>query len=350
MKRRKVNVAVTGLNAIDSPGPGIPVIRALRESKEFEVRIIGLSYETLEPGIYMHSLVDKTYQIPFPSAGTDSLLKRLAYIHSIEKIDVIIPNFDAELFNFIKLEELLKKEFGIRMFLPTQDQFDSRHKANLEEFGKKHKVKVPHSRMLFSINEIPALKDEFSYPLVVKGKFYDATIAYSPEQAASQFNKISSKWGLPIIIQQFIYGSEVNVTAIGDGKGNTIGAVPMRKQYITDKGKAWAGISLDDKKLIDITRKIIRSTKWRGGLEIEMIKTAEGEYYLLEINPRFPAWVYLAVGCGQNHPDALLKLALNGKPVKPFKGYEVGKMFIRYSYDMIVSLKEFEKISTSGEL
>ena len=61
-----VTVAVTGLNNIDSPGPGIPVIRGIRESKDFDVRIIGLAYEHLEPGIYMRDLVDKTYMIPLP--------------------------------------------------------------------------------------------------------------------------------------------------------------------------------------------------------------------------------------------------------------------------------------------
>lgn len=349
MKPKKITIAVTGLNAIDSPGPGIPVIRALRESKEFDVRVIGLSYETLEPGIYMHDLVDKTYQIPFPSSGTESLLTRLQYINSIEKIDVLIPNFDAELFSFIKLEKNLRKEMGIKMFLPTQEQFEARHKVNLEGYGKKHGIKVPHGKKIFNVSEIPSLRNEFSYPIVVKGQFYEASVAYTPEQVATHFNKISAKWGLPIIIQQHIYGSEVNVTAIGDGKGTTIGAVPMRKQYITDKGKAWAGISIDDGKLMKITQKLLKSTKWRGGLELELIKTSEGEYYLLEINPRFPAWVYLAVGCGQNHPEALVKLAL-GKPVKAFKKYDIGKMFVRYSYDMIVGLDEFEKISTLGEL
>jgi carbamoyl-phosphate synthase large subunit len=349
MKKKKINIAVTGLNAIDSPGPGVPVIRALRESKLFDVRIIGLSYETLEPGIYMHDLVDKTYQIPFPSTGKASLMTRLKYIHSKEKIDVIIPNFDAELFNFIKLGDQLKKEMGIHTFLPTLDQFEERHKSNLPEFGKKHKIKVPYSKMIFSTAEIPNLRQEFTYPLVVKGKFYDASIAYTPEQVVSHFNKISAKWGLPIIIQQFVYGQEVNVTAIGDGKGNTIGAVPMRKQYITDKGKAWSGISIDDPELMDICRKMIKSTKWRGGMELEIIKTAEGDYYLLEINPRFPAWVYLAVGCGQNHPEALVRMAL-GEKITPFKKYDIGKLFVRYSFDLIVGLDEFEKISTLGEL
>lgn len=349
MKKRKISIAVTGLNNIDSPGPGIPVIRALLDSKKFDARIIGLSYETLEPGLYMHDIVDKSYQIPFPSAGTEALLERLRYIQTVENIEVIIPNFDAELQNFIKIEEILKKEMGISMFLPTHDQFEERHKANLMEFGKRHGILVPFGKMIFSTAEIPSLTKDFTYPVVVKGKYYDASIAYNAEQVATYFNKLSAKWGLPIIIQQYVFGSEVNVTAIGDGKGNAIGAVPMRKQYITDKGKAWAGISLDDEELVSIARKLLSSSKWRGGMELEFIKNAAGEYYLLEINPRFPAWVYLAVGCGQNHPEALVLMAL-GEEVKPFKEYEKGKLFVRYSYDLIVDLKEFETISTLGEL
>lgn len=348
MTRRKLTIAVTGLNNIDSPGPGIPVIRGLKDSDLFDVRIIGLSYDALEPGIYMHNLVDKTYQIPLPSAGQHSLLTRLQYIHSMEKLDVVIPNFDAELFNFIKLQDALK-EMGIHSFLPTLEQFEERHKWSLPEFGSKYGILVPKSKMINSLAEIHGLAFEFGYPLVVKGKFYDAAVAYSPDQAMAHFNKISSKWGLPIIIQQYTPGTEVNLTGLGDGMGNLTGAVPMRKTYITDKGKAWAGVALQDDKLMTIARKMVEGNKWRGGFELEMIRTDKNDYYLIEINPRFPAWVYLAVGAGQNHPEALVRLAL-GEAVKPFTTYEAGKMFVRYSYDQIVDLKEFENISTFGEL
>jgi len=347
--KKQITVAVTGLNAIDSPGPGIPVIRGLRESEVYDVRIVGLSYEALEPGIYMHDLVDKTYQIPFPSSGVESLLTRLQYIHSVEKIDLIIPNFDAELFSFIKLADHFQNVMGIKIFVPTQEQFDERHKANLNDFGEKHGIEVPKSQMIFSASEIPKYQEEFEYPMVVKGKFYDAAIAYTPEQAANHFNKISAKWGLPIILQKFVHGQEVNVTALGDGKGRMVGAVAMRKTYITDKGKAWAGIAIKDDNLMAMTQKIVESSKWKGGLEVEVIKDKDGKYYLIEINPRFPAWVYLAVGCGQNHPDALMRLAI-GDEVESFKDYDAGKMFVRYAYDMIVGLDEFEKISTAGEL
>lgn len=346
--KTKVTVAVTGLNNIDNPGPGIPVIRGLRESKDLDVRIVGLAYENLEPGIYMHDHVDKTYQIPYPSAGTENLIKRLEYIHSVEKIDVLIPNFDAELFSFMKSSDLLES-MGIKTWLPTLEQFESRHKANLPEFGEKHDVKVPFSKTIFSQSDIWTLGADFTYPLLVKGKFYDAYIAYNEEQVKNHFDKIASKWGLPVIIQQFVHGTEVNVIALGDGEGNTIGAVPMRKTYITDKGKAWGGITLDDKKMLNLTKRIIKETKWRGGMEMELIKTHNNELYIIEINPRIPAWVYLAVGAGQNLPEALVKMAL-GMEVKPYTTYDVGKMFIRYSYDMITDIQEFEKLSTYGEL
>lgn len=348
MNKIKLTLAATGLNNTDNPGPGIPVIRSIRESEEFDVRVIGLAYETLEPGIYMHDLVDKVYQVPYPSEGSDSLIKRLELINAAENINVLIPNFDAELYTFIKSSSVLDK-MGIHTFLPTLDQLEQRHKANLPEFGKHYHINVPKSKPILNHSEIISLQDDFEFPLMVKGKFYDAYVAYNEEQVKMHFNKISAKWGLPIIIQEFVKGTEVNVIALGDGEGNTIGAVPMRKQYITDKGKAWGGITLADENMLSLTHKIIKATKWRGGMELELIKTTKNELYVIEINPRIPAWVYLAVGAGQNLPAALVKLAL-GYPVKPFKKYDIGKMFVRYSWDMIVGLKEFETLSTKGEL
>lgn len=348
MNKSELTIAVTGLNAIDSPGPGVGVIRGLREAHSFDAKIIGLAYETLEPGIYMDGLADATYMIPYPSAGTDALFDRLAYVHSKENIDVIIPNFDAELYSFMKLEPQLKA-MGINMFLPTFSQFEERHKVNLSEFGEKYDIPVPPGKAVFSIQEIAGHMKEKEFPVMVKGKWYDAYVAQNLEQAQSYFYKLSAKWGLPVVLQKFVQGTEYNVIGLGDGDGNLLSAVPMRKQFITDKGKAWAGISIEDKKLISLTEKFVQSTKWKGAFELELMKSNNSTYYLMEINPRIPAWVYLAVGVGQNIPEALANLAA-GKKVDTLPPYDVGKLFIRYSYDMIVDRSEFEKISITGEL
>jgi carbamoyl-phosphate synthase large subunit len=348
MGKQKITLAVTGLNNTDNPGPGVPVIRGAKESEDFDVRIIGLVYENLEPGIYMEGLCDRIFQIPYPSGGSDELIERIEHIHQQEKIDVLIPNFDAELFSFMKNEQRLREK-GIHMFLPTLKQFQEREKDKLPEYGIKYGVKVPGSINLGSFSQIKEIEEKFEYPVMIKGQFYDAYVAANEEQVKQAFHKLAAKWGLPVIAQEFVKGTEVNVIALGDGKGNTIAAVPMRKQYITDKGKAWGGITLADEKMMELTRMIIQKTKWKGGMELELIKTNNGEYFLIEINPRIPAWVYLAVGAGQNIPDALIKLALDWD-VKPMTSYKIGKMFVRYSYDMIVDLEKFAAISMNKEI
>ncbi len=345
--KKKINIAITGLNNTDNPGPGVPFIRAIRESEYFEPYVIGLAYESLEPGIYLDSVADVVYQIPYPKTGSDELINRILEINRQEKIDVLIPNLDAELYSFMKAEEKLK-ENGIKTFIPRLETFEERHKSNLPKFAEKYQILVPKSKNLTSYQDILQIPEEFGFPVFIKGKFYDAYLTHTLDQAINYFAKLSAKWGLPVIAQQYVQGTEVNVIALGDGQGNTVGAVPMRKTYITDKGKAWGGITIADKKMLELTYDLIRKTKWRGGMELEMIKTNDGKYYLIEINPRLPAWLYLAVGAGQNLPEAMVKLAI-GQNVKPMTDYKIGTMFIRYSWDFITTIDEFEKLTVNGK-
>lgn len=346
--KKEIVIAVTGLNAIDSPGPGVAVIRAIRDGLNQPVRIIGLAYESLEPGIYMEGICDKTYQISYPAAGAEVLYNSIKHIHDKEKIDVIIPNFDAELYNFITIAPRLKA-LGIHSFLPSIEMFDARDKLNLYAFGQKHDLLVPKDKVIYNTDDLFHIGEEFGYPLVVKGKYYDAVVAYTLEQAQKAFYKISAKWGLPIIIQQFINGTEINIAALGDGEGNATSIIPMRKMYITDKGKAWAGITIEDDALINLAKQFVAATKWRGGFEVEIMKTSKDELYIMEINPRFPAWIYLSAGAGQNQPAALVKMVL-GEKVEPFTTYDVGKLFIRYSWDMIVDVSRFQQFSAFGNI
>jgi len=342
-----LTVAVTGLNATDNPGPGLGVIRALREAFQF-IRIIGLSYESLEPGVYLHDMVDKTYHIPYPTSGSAELFERLKYIHDKEKLSLIIPNFDAELFNFIKLAPELEN-MGIKTFLPTHEQLDVREKINLYKFGQKHKLDVPEDVIVHHADDVNKAADKLKYPMVVKGKFYDAYVVHTSAQAQKSYHHLVAKWGTPVIIQKFIKGTEINIAGLGDGKGNAISIVSMRKLYITDKGKAWAGITIDDKDLADLAKKFTKATNWKGGFELEVMRDSDNKLFIMEVNPRFPAWIYLSAAAGQNQPASLVKMAM-GDTVEPFTEYKTGKMFIRYAWDNIVDVSEFQQLTAFGEL
>ena len=348
LPRPRLTVAITGLNATDSPGPGVAVARALRESPDYDVRLIGLSYEALEPGIYLHDLFQKTYQLPYPAAGTAALLERLEYIQNQEQLEVLIPNFDAELYNFIKLAPALRA-LGIRTFLPTAAQLEARDKLNLPAFGQEHGLPIPTQQALHHAAELAGAAEKLGWPLVLKGRFYDATVVHTLAQAEGAFQTLLAKWGRPLLAQRFVAGQEINVAGLGDGRGHCLSAVPMRKLTITDKGKAWAGITIADDTLLELARRFTARTQWRGGFELEIMRTAAGELFIMEINPRFPAWVYLTAAAGQNQPAALLRLALD-QPVAPMKPYAVGKMFVRYAWDAVVDYQEFQQMAGMGEL
>ncbi len=350
-EKKKLTIAVTGMNAVDNPGPGVPVARSLREAFQFDVRIIGLCYGSLEPGAYMDDVVDSSYLLPYPSEGEEAMYNRLLYIQSQEHIDVLVPNLDAELFPFIQLSAQLRA-IGIRMVLPTAAQFDLRQKDKLSLLAKCMKISVPRYLTCHSFQEYIDytlnFPSGFQYPVVVKGRYYEAYVAYNYAQAESYFNQIAMKWGYPVIVQQFVPGSEFNIVGNGDGKGHLLAMVAMRKMYVTEKGKAWSGISVEDENLRSFASDFVQETLWRGPFELELMKGDDGIFYLIEVNPRFPAWVYLATAVGQNIPKQVVQMSMN-EQIEPCNTYDVGKMFVRYSWDMIVDHDEYGSFAVRGE-
>lgn len=344
------HVAVTGMNAKpDNPGPGCAVARCLRETAGFRGRIIGLGYETLDPGFYLRESCDSGHLLPYPATGAAALLERLDEVLRDEQIDALIPCLDAELPNFLAIESDLKRR-GIRLLIPERAQLRRRDKDCLPALGADAGVATPDVRRLSDERFFDDCADNgWHYPLVVKGVFYDAYIVHSAEEARLRFHQMAATWGYPVLVQKFVSGEEVNLTAVGDGSGAMIGEVMMKKQAITDKGKAWAGIAIDDPDLHEAGRRLFASLKWRGPLELEMLRDESGTLHLLEINPRFPAWIYLSHGVDRNLPAALLSLLHGVKPGQlSLAPPRPGTSFIRYAHEAIVTLDEIAHLTVTG--
>lgn len=348
MSERPLRIAVTGLNATDNPAPGVGVVRALRLSEKPGERFIGLAYDALDPGIYAPEIIPDVFLLPYPSQGMQPFLARLSEIQERMGIDVIIPTLDAELPSFIAAEPELKA-MNIATFLPTREQLELRSKASLADLGRRADIRVPATAVVSSPGELLAIHNRVPYPLFVKGVFYGATIAYSVDEAIAAFHKVVAQWGLPVIVQTQIPGEEFNVVAVGDGEGGLVGAVAMKKMLVTDKGKGWAGVTVRDPALMAVTRSFMKTTKWRGPCELELIRSAREGYYLIEINPRFPAWVYLSASAGVNLARAVVDLAL-GRQIEPLPDYAAGRMFVRISLDQPASIEDFQRVVTTGEL
>ncbi|MDP2751736.1 MAG: ATP-grasp domain-containing protein [Rhodocyclaceae bacterium] len=349
MKRpagKQITVAVTGMNArADNPGPGLAVARCLRESG-IPLRIIGLGYDALDPGLYS-DYCDAGYLLPYPGAGEEAVLARLTALRAEEKINIIIPCLDSELPIFIALAPQLAA-LGLRALLPDEAQLTARDKSRLTELAERAGVSTPETRRVSDTGFFAEAEAEgFAYPFFVKGPYYDAQLVYNAAEGAGAFRRLVAAWGTPILVQRCVIGEEVNLTALGDGEGGLIGAVMMKKRALTDKGKGWAGITVHDEGLLVLAQAVVKALSWRGPLEVEALRDREGRHHLIEINPRFPAWIYLSAAAGRNLPAMLVARLLN-EPAPPLPPPPTGMMFIRTAHEIIVPLAAFESVMMTG--
>jgi carbamoyl-phosphate synthase large subunit len=346
-------VAVTGMNATDNPAPGVAVARCLRHEPDFQGRVIGLGYDALDPGFYAEGLLDGGGILPYPSAGRGALHEHLVRVREVFGVEALIPTLDSELRAVAALSGELR-DLGIGTFVPSLDALDRASKPRLPALADADGgglIRVPESEALTTADGVPRLLARLGLPAVVKGLYYGAEVVHGEADALAAFHHFAATWGVPVVIQRHVAGEEYNVAALGDGTGAMVGAVAMRKMALTDKGKGWSGVTVGDPELLDLAAAVIDALRWRGPLEVEILKEAgSGHLYVLEINPRFPAWIYLSAGAGQNLPYACARLALGLPVARPLPAFRVGTLFVRISLDQIGDLTTFGALSAAGLL
>jgi carbamoyl-phosphate synthase large subunit len=285
--------------------------------------------------------------MPYPGAGPEALLKRIDEIRENHHIDLIVPCLDSEIPNYITLA----KEFRSRkilLSLPRPQSFERRLKDQMGRLGKKTGVLVPSTFVAPDLASAYYWGSFVGYPLILKGKHYEARRVGSPAALAEAFYSITAAWGGPVLVQEFVVGIEYDVIGLGDGKGGIVGSCSIRKLLLTEAGKAFSGIVVADPELDAQVARIIVELKWNGPFELEFIWRV-GEFMLIEMNPRFPAWCDFPSQIGCNLPAALVEQMMVGTTT-PLRMIEPGRMFIRHSVDLVGDISDVAELSMTGAI
>jgi carbamoyl-phosphate synthase large subunit len=153
-----------------------------------------------------------------------------------------------------------------------------------------------------------------------------------------------------VILQRCISGTEFNVMGIGDGDGGVLGLCCVRKTIISEKGKGQGAMTVRDRALEEFAGKIIGDLKWRGPFEVEAMKDEDtGEFLLIEVNPRFPAWVDFSSTFGVNFPAALVRGILAGE-VEKLPPCEPGNFFLRHFVEVHGRVEQLAAIAAEGDI
>jgi carbamoyl-phosphate synthase large subunit len=342
---KNLKIGISGINATDNPGPGTAVARSLKDAYP-GISLIGLSYDVHDPGNYMDHLFDNSYLMPYPTKGWEGMKEAIHEIKNKDGLDGIISCLDAEIPLMIKHHKYLH-QVGIKTFLPTEAQFELRNKDKLTALSKEINCLHPKTEVVTSIDQlVDVIKNKIHLPAMIKGKFYKAYMVYNIDSAVLKGSEIAAEWGFPLLVQEVIQGQEINLIGLSDSDGNAIGHVSIKKQLTTHLGKVWTAVTIRDEALDDLCKRFCKVTKWQGPFEIECIINSEG-IYLIEINPRFPAWVYFATGVGINLPKKMLKLMFGEKPTPSFD-YPLGKYLVRYTSEFVTDLSHFQNLLSNS--
>ncbi len=325
---------VTDLKVIDSPQGGLGVARCLKDAG---IEVIGADDTPLVTN--NPRLFKKVFHWEeLRNLNFDFLLKKISDIKKVYGLDYIFPCYDETviLFSFIK-DKLDFME--IKLIAPPASTLKNIRKQNLGELFKlfrdeiKSKYLVPRRELFYQIK--PALKyaQTIGYPVVCKGLTKGAYISKNAEELKHNIIKISDIWNggeIACIVEEYISGRHINcVVAINNCE--IVGFVEMEKIGIDTNGATWFGKIRKTKELLLLAQELIRLNNFDTSIiEIETIER-DGKYFIYEINPRAPGWIYSPSLLGINLPKLVIspeQRAIKFVPKEGFFGREI-QDFIR---------------------
>lgn len=339
---KPLRIAVTGMHRGENPQPGSSIVEALRRRWP-EAFIVGLVYDAYESGIYAPAGPDVCHVMPYPTAGLPAYLARLAEVRARTPFDLLIPTLDAEIYLLAGAAAKLA-ELGIRVVLPDAVTLARCGKAKLPQLAAACGIAVPQTAVVRDVGEALDQAEAMGYPVFIKGPYYDATRVTSPAALAAVAAAILADWGPPLLVQEPLYGSEFNVLGLGDGLGGVTSQCAVRKMILSDKGKGNGSVIVRDPRLDAITRRIIAETRWPGPFELEFIRDRRDDgYHLIEINPRFPAWVGFPAQLGANFPAAWVEWMVDGQCEAPPE-LAPGRMFLRHQVEVTGDISQLSAL------
>lgn len=136
-----------------------------------------------------------------------------------------------------------------------------------------------------------------------------------------------------ILIQEKLTGKEFGLDVMNDLDGNNI-AISVKQKLAMRAGETDKALTVDLPEVREIGAVIGRNLKHIGNLDVDVMQRANGDYCVLEMNPRFGGGYPFSYEAGVNMPKAILQW-LKGEKIDPsILQPEYGKLFAKNDYLM----------------
>lgn len=298
-----MEIYISGLYSGTNPQPGVGIARSLRTAYP-QAKLVGVEYSNRCSGIHWQDFDEILLQRPWEELNLTKHAEEIKKI--LDSGGLWISSIDLEIMWF---GHIFPKGHP-NLLTPPLSALELIAKPAIAAH-KGLPVKIPpFVTTEISDWDLHAFCRANDWKVWLKGPYYEAVRTRNWTEFEEKRDILSSAWATEkLYLQKHISGYEESIT-ISAYKGELLDCVKMRKRDLTELSKTWAGdISEVEEEILAPLRETIRKINWTGGAELEMMRDADDTLWLLEINPRFPAWIHGATITGRNIPASLVERA-----------------------------------------
>tara|TARA_B110000003_G_C16635348_1_gene528174 strand:- start:1399 stop:2427 length:1029 start_codon:yes stop_codon:yes gene_type:complete len=319
-----MNVLMTGAGAPGGPG----IIKCLKKNKNVNLLVADIDIQA--SGRFLNS---KFIQIPKPSEI--SFIQTLLEICEKNSIDIIFPLVTKELEVLSYNKEKFEKR-NIKLIVSEYESLKiSNNKSALYNHLSKNGILTPSYKIINNYSEFIKTSSHFlnNYdgycikPSISNGSRGVRIINNSVDKHDLLFNHkpnslytsqkdleevLRTKEFPELLISEILPGDEYTIDSIIDNQGNPILIVPRIRTRIRE-GISLSGKFIKNDDIINYSKSILDTLKLLGPIGIQIKKDINGDFKVLEINPRIQGTSVAALGAGVNLPMVAVNSIL-GRP------------------------------------
>lgn len=279
-------------------------------------------------------------KIQVPRVYADDYIPKTLEICKEQKIDVLISLNDLEL----PILSEHKAEFeasGVKVIVSDPAVIDiCFDKYKTAQFIESLGLKTPKTYVDYN-EAVEAIKSgELNFPLILKPRWGSGSIGLEFVDDLEELEmvyKLDRKKVMKsilakasvddnfLLIQEVIKGPEYGLDIANDLKGEYRG-VSVKQKLAMRSGETDKAITVDNAKIREIGATIGKALKHIGNLDCDVLER-DGEFYVLELNPRFGGGYPFSQEAGVNMPKAIVAWAQGEDVPNEMFFPKYGKMF-----------------------
>lgn len=290
-------------------------------------------------------------KLQVPAVYAKDYIDRTLEICKEQQIDALISLNDLEL-PILAEQKKRFEEIGVKVIVSDPEVIDiCFDKYKTAQWIVKHGLNAPKTYVSLAEAKAALAAGEISFPLFLKPRWGSGSIGLETvgdmeelEMVYSLLFKKVKKTILAtasvgdeyIMIQEKLMGNEYGLDVMNDLEGNYV-AVAVKQKLAMRAGETDKAVTVDLPEVREIGAVIGKNLKHIGNLDVDIMQRSNGDYCVLELNPRFGGGFPFSYEAGVNLPKAMMEWLQGKQTDNSILIPQYGKMFAKNDYLMPIT-------------